>query len=113
VGKKWRATPRPARSTLNTSRHTHTPNPPTVKAVCGERGAPPPPGKALAIKEFDRILPFETQDLQYAAAAETIAPNHLLLGAKERELVTQSLAVGHGWGTPQSRRALALSKMNA
>lgn len=133
----------------------------TVKAVCGERGAPAPPGKAIAIKIFDRVLPLETQvrgwmergngererggappaafppsvslslasphtspvhhtqthttsqDLQYAVAAETVAPNHLLLGAKERELVTQSLAIGAGWGTPESRRALLLSKMNA
>jgi hypothetical protein len=33
----------------------------TVKAVCGERGAPAPPGKAIAIKIFDRVLPLETQ----------------------------------------------------
>lgn len=90
-----------------------------LKAVC------PPPGattgddlaariaKNAALKAFDRLLPVETADLAAAAAAEAVLPNHLLLGSKERELVSQSLAAGAGMGNPEARRALVLSKMNA
>lgn len=90
-----------------------------LKAICpppGEGGAAGDVGariaKNAAIKAFDRVLPAETVDLAFAAAAETVLPNHLLLGAKERELVSQSLAVGRCMGGPEARRALVLSKVN-
>jgi len=70
--------------------------------------------KNAAIKAFDRVLPLETIDLQAAAAAEAVLPNHLLLGTKERELFVQSLAAGRGMvGSAEARRAMVLSKMNA